>query len=321
MDLHSQRIALLFPGQGSQAVGMGRLLAVAEAIAAKTFAEADDLLGFPLSQICWQGPAEALNDTINTQPALLTHSIALLRTIQSHLPSIQPVFVAGHSVGEISALVASNALSFPDALLLVRERGRLMKEVGRKSPGGMAAILGLSLEQVESICQSLIQLGNGAAWVANDNCPGQVVIAGDEQGLQLATEQLLANGARKVVRLQVSIPSHCPLMTTAQAAFTDYLRDVAIKDPEVPVINNVNAEAMQRAQEVHAELSAQLISRVRWRETIDSLKGHAVSLCLEIGPGRVLSGLMRHIADSPIAFATDIPAGLPAIADLFTVIK
>lgn len=321
MDLHSQRVALLFPGQGSQIVGMGRLLAKREAIAAETFAEADDLLKIPLSQYCWEGPSEALHDTINTQPALLTHSIALLRTIQSHIPSLQPVLAAGHSVGEISALVAAKALNFSDALLLVRERGRLMKAAAQKSPGGMAAILGLGLEEVESTCQKVMELGKAAAWVANDNCPGQVVIAGDEQGLRLAIEGLRAKGARRAIRLPVSVGSHCPLMAEAQAAFTDYLMRLRIDDPQLPVIGNLNAQALKNADGIRRELSAQLTSPVHWRATIEALASYGISLCLEIGPGKVLSGLMRHFPAAPAAITMDEPAGLALIANACSLAK
>lgn len=286
------QIAFLFPGQGSQVVGMGQLLASDDPIAAKTFREADQLLGYKLSTLCWEGPSETLNETLYTQPALFTHSVAVLRALRERIPSMEPTYTAGHSVGEFAALTAAGALSFEDGLALVRERGRLMHEAGEKSPGGMSAVLGLSLEDVEAVCErSDLQ----SVWVANDNCPGQIVISGENQALEIAGQRLIEAGAKKVVRLAVSIPAHSPLMEFAQEQFTTYLDDTPFQDPETQIIGNVEAKALQSAEDIRQDLNAQLTSRVRWTESMRRLISAGVSSFYEIGSGSVLAGLMRRI--------------------------
>ena len=287
--------AILFPGQGSQVVGMGKELAEQLPIAAETFSEADQILGFSLSNICWEGPAEELNSTLNTQPALLTHSIAIFRAIQDKISTFNPVYAAGHSVGEFGALVAAGAMDFRDALLLVRERGRLMHAAGADNSGGMTAVLGLALEEVETICDQILADDAGAVWVANDNCPGQVVISGENRGLDEASSRLAGAGARKVVRLAVSIPAHSPLMLPAQNAFKEVLEHMIIGSPRTQVIGNVEAKLLKTADEIRADLSAQLTSRVRWTESMRALLSMGATHYYELGPGRVLAGLMRRI--------------------------
>jgi [acyl-carrier-protein] S-malonyltransferase len=311
----TESIAFLFPGQGSQAVGMGRALSETYPIAADTFQEADDLLGFPLSELCWDGPERELKDTINTQPALLTHSIAVLRVLNKRFPELQAKYAAGHSMGEFAALVAAGAITFKDGLNCVRERGRLMKEAGEKNPGGMSAVLGLDFERVEEICKKVSGESEGSVWVANDNCPGQVVISGEVAGLERAETELSGAGARKVVRLAVSIPSHCPLMAEAQEKFNRVLDATPFEKPKFPVVGNVNASLMQTVDEIKADLGAQLISPVRWTESMQSLLANSVNRCYEIGSGKVLTGLMRRIDRSISTSPIDTPTDLSSLFD------
>jgi [acyl-carrier-protein] S-malonyltransferase len=215
----TETTAFLFPGQGSQTLGMGGDLAQAYSVARDTFAEADNLLGFSLSSLCFEGPEESLNDTYNTQPALFVASLATLRVLQGEGWSASPSFTAGHSLGEYSALVAAGALTFADGLRLVRERGRLMKEAGERGPGGMAAIIKLDDETVTDICQRASQETGQVVQVANYNSPGQVVISGDNQALEVAMEMAQAAGAKRVVRLAVSIAAHSPLMAIIAGEF------------------------------------------------------------------------------------------------------
>ena len=311
----NQPSALLFPGQGSQFVGMGNSLAESEPIARKTFQEADQLLGYDLSSLCWEGPSEGLNDTINTQPAILTHSIAVFRTLKEKLPSYSPTYTAGHSVGEFSALVASGALNFRDGLLLVRERGRLMREAGINNPGGMSAILGLDIESVAEILhQSSAETGN-SVWVANDNCPGQVVISGEEVGLNEVEEKLSSAGAKKVVRLAVSIPAHTPFMAQVQDEFREILAETSIRSPKIPIIGNVHATPLVSAEEIRADLGDQLTSRVRWTESIIAMTSMGVKVYYELGPGKVLTSLMRRIDRSNSTFPIDTPDSLSSILE------
>jgi len=302
--------AIIFPGQGSQVVGMGKELSDLMPIAAETFREADQTLGFSLSKVCWDGPAEELNSTINTQPALLTHSIAIFRTIQEKISSFNPRYAAGHSVGEFGALVAAGALEFRDALMLVRERGRLMHEAGVSNPGGMAAVIGLALEDVESICDQILAHGAGAVWVANDNCPGQVVISGENRGIDEASSRLAQAGARKVVRLAVSIPAHSPLMRPAQNAFKEILEHTLIVKPQAQVVGNVAANVLKTADEIREDLSSQLTSRVRWTKSMRVLLSMGASQFYELGPGSVLTGLMRRIERSVLVRPIDNPDSL-----------
>jgi [acyl-carrier-protein] S-malonyltransferase len=285
--------AFQFPGQGSQQVGMGKGLAERFPTAARIFARADEILGFPLSHLCFEGPAEVLNDTINAQPAILTASVAALRVLEERGES--PACVAGHSLGEFTALVAANALTFEDALLLVRERGRLMKEAGARRPGGMAAILGLDAEEVAAICERVSQETGGYVGVANDNCPGQVVISGDETALAAGIEAMQAAGARRVVRLAVSIAAHSPLMAEAAAAFRHVLEKVPLRRPRIPFIANATADELTEPESIREALVRQLTSPVRWRGSVREMIRRGVARFVEVGPGDVLTGLLRRI--------------------------
>jgi [acyl-carrier-protein] S-malonyltransferase len=289
-----ENTAFIFPGQGSQFIGMGKSLAERYPAARAVFAQADDLLGFSLSSLAWEGPEESLNDTINTQPALMVHSIAALRALQELTPGFKPAFVAGHSMGELSALVAAAALPFQDALNLVRRRGELMKRAGTLSPGGMAAILGLDIPTLDEICAQASEPGE-VVQVANDNCPGQVVISGASAALERALPLARDARARKVVPLAISIAAHSPLMNNAQEDFNRAVDAAPIQDPTRPIIGNVNARPLTSAAQIKADLQAQLTSRVRWTESIQYILSQGVNTFVEIGSGSVLAGLIKRI--------------------------
>lgn len=306
------RTAFVFPGQGSQRVGMGKELAQADPVARAVFAEADERLGVSLSRICWEGPEADLNDTALTQPALLTHSVAVLRSLQARSGDFVPAMAAGHSLGEFSALVAAGSLEFPSALLLVRERGRLMKLAGERNPGGMAAILGLDADPVAKICRQVEAETGGVVQVANDNCPGQIVISGDDAALALALERLTAAGARRAVRLAVSIAAHSALMAPAAEEFAEFVEAAEIRDPVVPTVGNVGAEVLADARSVRADLKAQLTARVRWTESVRRILAGGITHFVEVGSGEVLLGLLRRIDRSAVPTALDRPESIDA---------
>jgi [acyl-carrier-protein] S-malonyltransferase len=315
MQIDPRTTAFLFPGQGSQAVGMGKALAQAYPQAAEIFKKADAALGMAFSELCWEGPDETLNDTLYTQPALLTHSIAVLETLRSTLPDFTPAFTAGHSLGEFSALVASGSLDFATALGLVRRRGELMKEAGELAPGGMAAVLGLDVDAVDDACQEAARQTGGVVQVANDNCPGQVVISGDEASLELASHKVAERGARKVVRLAVSIAAHSPLMAPAQQRFSQALAEADFAPPTIPIVGNVNGSALRSTEEILADLAAQLTSRVRWTESIRHLIDAGIKTFVELGSGNVLSGLVRRIDRSVTSLSVGEPTNLASLLD------
>jgi [acyl-carrier-protein] S-malonyltransferase len=292
----TESTAWLFPGQGSQTLGMGQDLAETYSISRDTFAEADDILGFSLSKLCFEGPEESLNDTINTQPAIFVASLAALRALQSEGWVVSPSFTAGHSLGEYTALVAAGAFSFSDGLRLVRERGRLMKEAGRRSPGGMAAILKLDDDTVIDICRQASQQTGQVVQVANYNSPGQVVISGDNAALEAAMERAQAAGARRVVRLAVSIAAHSPLMAVISDEFRQTVDATSIQPPEVPVIANVSAGPLETADDIRQEMLAQLTSSVRWVDSIQHMIDQGATNFIEIGPKDVLTGLVKRIS-------------------------
>ncbi len=291
---NAKTTALLFPGQGSQAIGMGAALARQFTAAQQVFTEADEILGFPLSRLMWEGPEEELNDTSNTQPALLVHSVAVLRVFNEQFQGFQPAFVAGHSLGELTALVAAGAMDFISALRLVQRRGELMKAAGESSPGGMAAILGLDIPTLESICQQASGEGEPIQ-VANDNCPGQVVISGSITALERAMQAAEEAGAKKVIRLAVSIAAHSPLMAQAQADFNQAVAAAPLNAPRIPVIGNVSAEPLTSVEAIRADLQAQLTRRVRWTESIQYMRQQGVDTFIELGSGDVLTKLVKRI--------------------------
>jgi len=286
--------AYLFPGQGSQYVGMGRDLCDASSVARTVFAQADSILGVILSRLCFDGPPELLNDTLNTQPAILATSVATLRVLEEHGMD-GPAYVAGHSMGEFSALVAAGALSFEDGLHLVRERGRLMKQAGERNPGGMTAVLGLEREQLEAICAAVREQSGEYVGIANDNCPGQLVISGALVPLERAMKLAKERGARRVIRLAVSIAAHSPLMTEAAAEFRRLLDATPFLEPAVPIVANATAGPLTDPDDIRDALGRQLTSPVRWSESVRWMIGQGVTRFVEVGPKEVLTGLLRRI--------------------------
>jgi [acyl-carrier-protein] S-malonyltransferase len=287
-------VAFIFPGQGSQAPGMGRELAEKYAAAREVFEEADDALGFALSELCFNGPAEDLQLTENTQPAILATSVAALRAAESEgLP--RPDFVAGHSLGEYSALVAAGALKLGDAVRVVRKRGRYMQEAVPVGAGAMAAILGADIEAVEAACAEARQ-GGEVCGPANINSPGQIVIAGSAAAVERAIPLLKARGAKRAVPLKVSAPFHCALMLPAQERLAEDLSHVEFKDLSVPLVSNVDARVVRAGEEARESLVRQVSSPVRWRESVEVLAGEGVEAFVEVGPGKVLCGLVRQSA-------------------------
>lgn len=309
------RIALVFPGQGSQFVGMGAQLIEQSPAARATLAAADDILGIPLSRTIAEGPSEELEDTVNAQPAILAVSIAALEAVRERLQDgerLDPVAVAGHSLGEFSAMVAAGAISYEDALRLVRERGRLMKDAGITAPGGMAAILGLDDDQIAAVCEAAAPAG--VIVPANRNCPGQTVISGEVGALEQAMELAKERGARRVARLNVSIASHSPLMAEANAEFQKLLAAAVIADPATPVIGNVSAGSITTAQGLRDELALQMERPVDWTGSVMTIAALPADSVLELGPGSVLGSLVKRI-DKALATATiaDLGLDLPGI--------
>ncbi len=313
MTLDPSTTAFLFPGQGSQKVGMGKELAAAYSEANATFSEADELLGIQLSRIAWEGPDAELNDTINTQPALLVHSVAALRVFQNLHPEFIPSFVAGHSLGELSAAVAAGALDYPAAITLVRRRGELMKRAGEQSPGGMAAILGLDIEALDKVCFAA-STGGEVVQVANDNCPGQVVISGHSGAVARAMEAAKAAGAKRALPLAVSIAAHSPLMASAQQDFRKAVADAFIVDPAIPMIGNVGADEIKLAEGLQRDLNGQLTARVRWTDSIRAMRKAGVTTFIEFGSGSVLTGLLKRIDDQAVGFNLGEPADFDKIS-------
>jgi len=313
MKLNPQSTAHVFPGQGSQTVGMGRDLAAQYPIAKQLFDEADFILGFPLSKIMWDGPAEELNETINTQPALYIHSIAAYQTFTS-LSTLQPATVAGHSLGELSALTASGALSYTDGLSLVRTRGELMKRAGDLNPGGMAAILGVDIPTLDKVCAEA-STANEIVQVANDNCPGQVVISGHKPALERAMVGAKAAGAKRALPLPVSIAAHSPLMDSIQQEWNAAVDACAITNPSIPVVGNVHAEPMTTADELRADIKSQMQSRVRWTESVQRMSGNGIQTYVEVGSGTVLLGLIKRIDSSAVGVALGNPQDFAALEE------
>ena len=290
------KTVLMFPGQGSQEVGMGRDLAAAYPEASAIFDEADEILGFKFSELLFNGPEDDLNETINTQPAVFTLGVATLRVLQAHVPKAQPAMTAGHSLGELTALVAADALTFADGLKLARERGRLMKEAGDRSPGAMAALLGLDVAAVQELLVDRAKAKtNGVLVIANDNCPGQVVISGDSETLDVGVALAPEAGARKAVKLAISIAAHSPLMQAASDQFNMTLEQTTFSEPKIPVYANSNASPMTTASEIRAMLGKQLTGPVRWTETMQHMISAGMERFIELGSQDVLSGLLRRI--------------------------
>lgn len=345
----SQRVAFVFPGQGSQAVGMGVEVFRASPAARAVFALADAALGFPLSRLCFEGPEAALRETINTQPAIVATSLALLAALQEAAGALatvrgepalryplRPAYVAGHSVGEYAALAASGALGITETLRLVRERGRLMHEEGLRCASGMAAVLGMDAATLGPLCaqataETRAALGDaagapdahpglGCVVVANDNAPGQVVISGAQPALARAMELAKAAGAKRVVPLAVSGAFHSPVMTPAARGLALAVDVAPLRGAEIPLIANMTARPLQTADDLRAELARQIESPVQWTQSVEYLTGDGVVTFVEIGAGQVLGGLIKRIAKGAttlsVAAAEDIAPVARQLLDL-----
>src|SRR6184192_1098335 len=291
-------MAFVFPGQGSQYVGMGKSLYEVSETARRVFKGADDILGFRLSRLCFEGPEHELNDTINAQPAILTVSIACLDVLRERWQAmgqvVAPRYVAGHSLGEFTALVAADVIDFENALVLVRERGRLMKENGTLRPGGMLAVLGLDKDVLEAVVAEAGALG--VITVANANSPGQIVLSGEGPALDRATELARARGATRVVRLPISIASHSPLMARAAAQFGEIVARLPLRQPRIPVVANITGTILTSADDIRKELADHILKPVQWTASVVEMVTRGSAEFLEIGPGQVLSGLIRRIS-------------------------
>ena len=302
----ARSIAVVFPGQGSQYVGMGAELISQSPAAAAAYERADAALGIPLSRMILEGPADELDQTINAQPAILATSVAFLEAMRDEAAEagvdIVPRAMAGHSAGQYAAAVAANAIDYDDALRLVRERGRIMQERGIE--GGMGAVVGLSDEQVTDIVDAARE--HGEISVANRNAPGQIVLSGVVPALVFALEMSKTVGARRAVRLTVSVASHSPLMRRARDEFGRILALVPFRDPQVPMLGNVHGSVIRTADGLRTELTEHLVHGVQWTASVRRMAGGGVTDFVEIGPGRVLSGLIRRISPEAATHTVDL---------------
>lgn len=308
------RIALLFPGQGSQQVGMGRDLAQAYPQVRRLYEEADAILGFALSSLCFDGPQEVLDDTVNTQPAIFCTSLAVLRALEAEDRLPPPAMVAGHSLGELTALVAAGALDPGDGLRLVRERGRLMKLAGERNPGSMAAVIKMEDAEVERACQEASAAIGRPVQIANYNSPGQVVISGDQEAVIRAGELLRERGCKRIVPLAVSIAAHSPLMAGVVQEYRAAVEATPFRVPQVPVVANISARPLCSVAEIRDELVGQLTWPVRWTASVQWMAGQGVTRFIEVGPKDVLTRLVGRIAPGVEAVSVGDVAGVQGFA-------
>jgi [acyl-carrier-protein] S-malonyltransferase len=306
MKLNLQNTAFIFPGQGSQMIGMGKDLATQYPVAKQTFEEADSILGFAFSRLMMEGVADELNDTVNTQPALFVHSIAAYRVFAHLCPGFQPAALAGHSLGEFSALAVAGAFSFEDGLRLVRKRAELMKRAGGLASGGMAAILNLDIPTLEKVCAEA-STPEEMAQIANDNCPGQVVISGSKLAVERAMAGAKAAGAKRALPLAVSVAAHSTLMAPIQQEWNESVAAAKFSALQIPIIGNVHAKPLADESAARADIIAQMQSRVRWTESVQYLISIGINTFVEVGNGAVLGGLVKRIADG----MTILPLGNP----------
>lgn len=306
-----KKFAMVFPGQGSQAVGMLAELAVQFPVVEETFKQASEALGYDLWQLVQQGPAEELNKTWQTQPALLAASVAIYRVWQQQYPHLQPTVMAGHSLGEYSALVCAGVIDFQDAVKLVELRGKVMQQAVPEGTGAMYAIIGLDNDAIIKACKDAEQ--GEVVSAVNFNSPGQVVIAGSKAAVERAAAACKEAGAKRALPLAVSVPSHCALMKPAADQLSVSLESIAIKTPNIAVINNVDVKTESEANAIRSALVRQLYSPVRWTESVEKMAAGGVEVLVEIGPNKVLTGLTKRIVDSLQAAAVNDPASLAAV--------
>lgn len=311
------KIAYIFPGQGSQYVGMGQALAAASPAAAAVFAAADAALGSPISRLAWDSPDHELNLTENAQPAILATSIAYLEALRERwsaagTPWLQPAYMAGHSMGQYSAMVAAGVISLADGLRLVRERGRLMQASGEGRDGAMAAIIGLD----DAALPELVSRASAAGTfgVANRNAPGQVVVSGERAAIEAGAEIARELGAKRAIVLPVSVAAHSPLMADAAVAMQAVLVDLSFSDPSAPLLANADARTLQTGAAARAELVEHLTTGVDWVREVEVMAADGVDAFVEIGPGRVLTGLTKRIATEAVVLATDDPGATDRLA-------
>lgn len=281
--------AYLFPGQGSQSVGMGKELYDSNPDAAKYFDDANEILGIDLKAIMFEGPEEKLKQTEFTQPAIFLHSVALFKTLDA-----KPDMVAGHSLGEFSALVACGAVSFEDALKIVRRRGELMQQAGTDNPGTMAAVIGMDDDAVENVCADASEATGKEVIAANYNCPGQLVISGHKEAVEKAVELAKENGARMAMMLPVSGAFHSSLMQPAYDGLKEQLEQLEIQKPNCPIYSNYTAKPTTDSKEIRSNLLNQLLNPVRWTQTLNNMNANGADLFVEVGPGKVLQGLVKR---------------------------
>lgn len=310
----SSNVGLVFPGQGSQSVGMGRALAESSPGIRSLYEEASAILGYDMAALCFEGPAEQLNLTEYTQPALLVSSLAALRAFEPL--GIRPVAVAGHSLGEYSALVAAGGLTYREAVAIVQKRGRYMAEAVPPGTGLVAALLGLTSDVVKELCREASTVGVVAA--ANFNSPGQVVIAGAKAAVERAIELAKARGCKKAIPLPVSVPVHTPLMQKAADRLAADLAAIAWSDLKMPLVNNAEARAISKAGEIQASLVRQLPSSVLWEDSVKAMAAMGVTTFVEVGPGAVLSGLIKRIVPDAVTLNVHDPKSLEATRAAFS---